>query len=65
MKIEELMTALREFPPNAEVTVAVTPGSRVPIRGTRVTMERDAGELCQPAEVTLLVNNGADSPNSS
>jgi hypothetical protein len=68
MKIEELMSTLRELPPNAEVTVAVTPGGHLPVRGTRVTMERDAGELCQPTEVTLLVTgngNGTDSPNAS
>jgi hypothetical protein len=59
MNVEDLVEMLGQLPPDANVTVAVAPGRRVPIRGTRITMERDAGELCQPAEVTLLT---ADAP---
>ena len=57
------MFVLEDLPPNAEVTVAIAPGRRVPLGGTRVAMERDGGELCQAAEVTLVpagVVNGED-----
>jgi hypothetical protein len=54
VKVTDLIDVLEDFPPTAEVTVAVEPGRCLAITGTRITMERDAGELCQPAEVTLL-----------
>ena len=54
MRVDDLIQLLEAYPPEATVTVSITPGRRLEISGHTAFMEHDGGELCQPCELTLL-----------